>query len=533
MRMAGIIGLLLLAMILATGCVDRVERDLNIKNNANFPDSGGTTTQGLTLNERIGKIFGSIPGLGIGSTTGSQSAPVNDRQKAYEDLMKQMNEDSGTSQENPSLASTLPSGSNITSLSNETKNSTYNITDVSSQAPVDQQNSSTSLTPDSTTNLSSIKAQPNLLGDYSSFDSGITGWNPVNGTLTSDTFNPHDGKGDAKFVTSGSGNHYINYSVCSTVTAPNTPYTLSSWIATTSQGNNYVQVICHAANGTVIGVFNGTDVGSDNTYQRSTVTFTTPVLQPVTCQTVSYQTVHTQASADQAIIDQAVANEAAADQAIPGYIEIRVCTDGAGTSYVDSIKLEYGPQATNYLPQVDFSRIQKYPDVLDLGQFITYGPYGKEEDVTVYKYRIKSSFQIQYLGQYGGPVYQTLEAPDNQTFLFLYIETRYNGTEKFIDSPSPADFTILVNNVSYSYYTVDPSLMTDNQNWNNTYTIHDEFLVADYNGGVLTPGTVRQGMLIFVVPANAYSSDTVARLDIQYLSQWWKTPLWRLSPAPG
>ena len=527
MKSAGIIALLLIGMMLTTGCVDRVERQLNVKNDANFPTSGDAAPKGQSLNERISTIIGSITGHQR-TGAGADKPTASDRQKAYDELMKQMNEDSGSSDSAPTPEGSpnpVPNASSSSSLPQKnTANATLNSTVF--QVPVQNY--------PARSDQGAVNGQPlnqNILGDYSSFDSGIGGWIPTNGTLTSDNSRPHDGTGDAKFVTSTPGNNSLSYSVPSSVTAPNTQYTLSGWIATTSLGKSFVQVICHAPNGTVIGIFNGTTVTNDNSYQRSVITFKTPALQALISPSVTYQTVHTQVAADQAIVDQAVANEAAAGQALPGYIEVVIHIDGAGTSYIDSVKLESGSQATNYLPQVDFSRIQKYPDVLDLGQFITYGPYGKEQDVTVYKYRMKTSFQIQYKGRYSGPVYQTIEAPDGQEFLFLYIETRYNGTEKFIDSPSPSDFTILVNNLSYSIYTVDPSLMTDNQNWNNAYTIHDEFVIADYDGGVLTPGAQRQGMLIFLVPSNAYGNNTFARLNIQYLTQWWKTPLWRLGPS--
>jgi len=530
MKPVGIIAFLLIAMILATGCVDTAERGLNIKNDANFPTSSDIIPSGTPLNQRVAAIFGSIAqkaGFQIGNApvTTTSSASTSDRQKAYEELMKQMDEESGSSQTTPSqtISPTPGASSNSVPLQNSA-NSTAN----SNPNPAAEQNSSVILSSDSATGSSSVKSQPNLLGDYSSFDSGITGWTPVNGTLTYDNSRPHDGIGDAKFVTSASGNNFIAYSVPSSVTAPNTQYTLSGWIATTSPGNNFVQVICYAANGTVLGIFNGTTVGSDNSYQRSTVTFTIPAaMYQAAVQTVTYQAVHTQAAPDQALIDQIVANEALASQAAPGHIEIRANSNGPGTSYIDSIKLELGSQATNYFPYVDFSRIMKYPDVLDLGQMFTYGSYGKEKDVSVYRYRMKSSFEIQYQGRYG-PVYKIIEAPSGQAFVFLYVETRYNGTEKFIESPSPSAFTIIANGYSYSYYTVDPSLMTDNQNWNNAYTIHDEFVVADYDGGFLTPGTVRQGMIIFLLPSNAYN-NMVARLSISQFSQWWKTPQWRLS----
>jgi hypothetical protein len=388
---------------------------------------------------------------------------VSDRQKAYDELMKQMNEESDPSMITPSptLSPTPISDNSSPSVFPVNNSNTGTGNSTSGQL-------STSDSPSNSANESSTnKAQTNILGDYASFDSGINGWKSVNGSMTPDNSRPHDGTGDAKFITSTPGNNSIIYSLPPGVTAPNTQYTLSGWIATTSSGNNYLQAVYYAANGTILGVFNGTKVGPDDTYHLSTVTFTTPSVIGIPVASVTNQAVHVKDTTGQITID-----ETATARAVNDHIDIRAVCEGAATSYIDSIKLELGSQATNYVPTVDFSRIQKYPDVLELGQLFTYGSYGKEKDVAVYRYRMKSSFEIQYQGRYG-PVFETIEAPSGQTFVFLYVETRYNGTEKMIDSPSPGAFTIIANNKSYSPYAVDPSLMPDNQDWNNAYTIHD------------------------------------------------------------
>ena len=180
--------------------------------------------------------------------------------------MKQMNEDQGT-QDSPSPAATQTSATNTSPSTGPVKNSTVNPTTNLTNPLVSDPNSSASSS-DPVTGLSPTKARTNLLGDYSSFDSGITGWKSVNGTLTPDNSRPHDGTGDVKFVTSKAGNNYINYSVPSGVTAHNTQYTLSGWISTTSPGKTYIQAVYYAANGTILGVYNGTNAGPGDTYRR-------------------------------------------------------------------------------------------------------------------------------------------------------------------------------------------------------------------------------------------------------------------------
>ena len=115
MKTAGIIALLLIVMILATGCVDKAERDLNLKSNANYQDSGGNVPAGTPLPQRIATIFNSftqqIGFHGGNSTVPASAQSSSDRQSAYEELMKQMNEDQGT-QDSPSPAATQISTTN-------------------------------------------------------------------------------------------------------------------------------------------------------------------------------------------------------------------------------------------------------------------------------------------------------------------------------------------------------------------------------------------------------------------------------------
>ena len=104
-------------------------------------------------------------------------------------------------------------------------------------------------------------------------------------------------------------------------------------------------------------------------------------------------------------------------------------------------------------PAIDYSRIPKYPDILNLGDVYTFGKTGYERDVTILKYSMKSSFEIKYAARYG-TAFKTIEATNGSTFIFIYPRVAYNGTVSNISMPEPGDFTVLVNNVSYQRYTV-------------------------------------------------------------------------------
>jgi hypothetical protein len=183
-------------------------------------------------------------------------------------------------------------------------------------------------------------------------------------------------------------------------------------------------------------------------------------------------------------------------------------------------------------PAIDYSRIPNYPDILNLGDVYTYGKTGYERDVTIMKYSMKSSFEIKYAARYGTS-YKTIDAKNGSTFIFIYPRVAYNGTVTNISMPEPGDFTVLVNNVSYPYYTVPSSYLEDDVSWDKGYTVQGNIIYDEYKGGTLYKGGQNDGLMIYEVPKDAYSGSVLARCEMGYLSYWFKSPKWRLRPEPS
>jgi hypothetical protein len=150
-----------------------------------------------------------------------------------------------------------------------------------------------------------------------------------------------------------------------------------------------------------------------------------------------------------------------------------------------------------------------FPDAMPLSEIFRYGDNTTARELTIYRYRIQSSYDY-YSEDWGK--YWTSEAPAGQQYLIVFVRVAHRGTA---ESGAPYPSYIRVQAAGTSYYP-----MSDRDEDVPLKNINE----LQYYGGLIYPTHVREGFLIYTIPAGTDPRDIFVQC---YLGNN-ATPTWRL-----
>jgi len=150
-----------------------------------------------------------------------------------------------------------------------------------------------------------------------------------------------------------------------------------------------------------------------------------------------------------------------------------------------------------------------FPDAMPLSEIFRYGDNKTARELTVYRYRIQGSYEF-YSEDWGK--YWTSEAPPGHQYLIVFIRAAHRGT---VESGAPYPSYIRVHATGTVYYP-----MSDRDEDVPLKNINE----LQYYGGLFYPTQVREGFLIYTIPAGTDPRDIFVQC---YLGNN-ATPTWRL-----
>lgn len=127
-----------------------------------------------------------------------------------------------------------------------------------------------------------------------------------------------------------------------------------------------------------------------------------------------------------------------------------------------------------------------FPNAMKISEIFRYGENTTARELTVYKYRLQSSYEF-FSEDWGK--YWTSEAPAGQQYLFLFVRIAHRGT---VESAAPYPSYIRAWAAGAWYYPMD-----DRDESVPLKNINE----LQYYGGIIYPTHVREGFLIYTIPA--------------------------------
>ena len=174
-----------------------------------------------------------------------------------------------------------------------------------------------------------------------------------------------------------------------------------------------------------------------------------------------------------------------------------------------------------------------FPHALALNTFSTFGYGGKTGEATIYKYVVRPNYtwtEATFNSPHEQSVYNqpneiqngvNIQKPaDGNVFLFIYIKVINTGTTA-VNAPSAKQFTVNINNVAYSYSSVNSPKSVVNDISGSQY---DFSFSPGGTVGYVQPGesNAADGYLIYEIPATYTPGNTfvVGNLDFQNQAVW-------------
>jgi hypothetical protein len=154
-----------------------------------------------------------------------------------------------------------------------------------------------------------------------------------------------------------------------------------------------------------------------------------------------------------------------------------------------------------------------HPDALAVGEVFSYGGETEAREISISNDALLDSYQIHHPDW--GFNYGIISPPNGSRFLFVFIRVEHKGTEKELGAPYPASIIVEYDWDYYFYRTERVGTVTKVLNFSG---------YQDYYGGIIRTYEVREGFLIYEVPADIELKRAYVLINLGND----RIPVWRL-----